>query len=238
MAAVARVLVVEDDPTVSEVIEGYLTRAGHEVTTATTLATAVREADRRRPDVAVLDVMLPDGSGLDVCAVLRRGGTCAVIVLSALGSAGDRIAGLEVGADDYLGKPFSPRELVLRVAACLRPRPGTTAGPVRAGSMEVDVRSHRFRLGGTEVALTVREFDLLAHFVSHPGQVFTRDELMRDIWGWTFGDSSTVTVHVRRLREKIEADPTRPRLIVTVWGVGYRLELPTSPSAPPAPVVP
>lgn len=221
-------LVVEDDPTVSEVVDSYLTRAGHEVSTASTVAGAVRAADRCPPDVVILDVMLPDGSGLEMCAALRRDGACAVILLSALGSPEDRILGLENGADDYLGKPFSPRELVLRVAAALRPRTGPHPAHLRAGALEVDTHSHRVLLRGVDVALTMREFDLLAHFVSHPGQVFTRTELMRDLWGWTFGDASTVTVHVRRLREKIETDPTRPTLIRTVWGIGYRLDVPAA----------
>lgn len=224
--AMAHVLVVEDDPTVAEVVSSYLTRAGHDVQSAGTVAAAVGAAAQHPPEVVVLDVMLPDGTGLELCGRLRRETGCAVIVLSALGSADDRIAGLENGADDYLSKPFSPRELVLRVAAVLRPRAAGSALPIRTGHLEVDPRSRRATAAGVELTLTVREFDLLAYLAVHPGQVFTRTELLREVWGWTFGDSSTVTVHVRRLREKIEIDPMRPELIVTVWGVGYRLQVP------------
>lgn len=223
-----RVLVVEDDPTVSEVVASYLSRAGHEVRTAATVAGAESAAAERVPEVVVLDVMLPDGTGLELCSRLRRDTGCAVIVLSALGSADDRIAGLENGADDYVSKPFSPRELVLRVAAVLRPRAAAAASPIRVGHLEVDPRSRVVTVAGVVLALTVREFDLLAFLAAHPGQVFTRTELLREVWGWTFGDSATVTVHVRRLREKVETDPTRPSVIVTVWGVGYRLQLPES----------
>jgi len=232
--AMARVLVVEDDPIVAEVVSSYLTRAGHDVRSAATVAAAVRAAAQQPPDVVVLDVMLPDGTGLELCTRLRRDTGCAVIVLSALGSSDDRIAGLENGADDYVSKPFSPRELVLRVAAVLRPRAAGSALPLRIGSLEVDSRSRRATAGGVELALTVREFDLLAHLAAHPGQVFTRTELLREVWGWTFGDSSTVTVHVRRLREKVETDPMRPELIVTVWGVGYRLQVPRDAPATPS----
>ncbi len=229
----ARVLVVEDDPTVAEVVSSYLTRAGHEVLTAATVAAAVRAAAHQPPEVAVVDVLLPDGTGLELCTQLRRDTGCAVIVLSALGSPDDRIAGLENGADDYLTKPFSPRELVLRVAAVLRPRAPVSSVAIRVGALEVDPRARRASAGGVELALTVREFDLLAHLAAHPGQVFTRTELLRAVWGWTFGDSSTVTVHVRRLREKVETDPMKPELIVTVWGIGYRLQLPHDQAAAP-----
>lgn len=228
----ARVLVVEDDPTVAEVVGSYLVRAGHEVAAAGSVAGALEQAARTPPDVVVLDVMLPDGTGLDLCTRLRGEAGCAVVLLSALASAADRIAGLENGADDYLVKPFSPRELVLRVAAVLRPRAAATGLPLRAGPVEIDVRSRRVLIDGVEVSLTVREFDLLAHFAAHPGQVFTRAELIRDVWGWTFGDLSTVTVHVRRLREKVETDPVHPELVVTVWGVGYRFGVPIAAGAP------
>ncbi len=149
-----------------------------------------------------------------------------VIMLTALGEAEDRIAGLEVGADDYVTKPFSPRELVLRIDSVLR---RSTAGrpPGRvlaAGPIAVDRAARRATRDGVELALTVRELDLLAFLLSNPGVAFTREQLMREVWGWTFGDQSTVTVHVRRLREKVEHDPTNPTLIQTVWGVGYRLE--------------
>jgi two-component system response regulator ResD len=149
-------------------------------------------------------------------------------MLTALGEAEDRIAGLEVGADDYVTKPFSPRELVLRVDSVLRRAVRSPAAQplLRAGTITVDVAARRATRDDVELALTVRELDLLAFLMAHPGIAFKREDLMREVWGWTFGDQSTVTVHVRRLREKVEKDPTSPQLIQTVWGVGYRLELP------------
>jgi DNA-binding response OmpR family regulator len=149
-------------------------------------------------------------------------------MLTALGDEGDRVVGLSLGADDYVTKPFSPRELVLRVQSVLRraTRSDVVAAPetLGDGELEVDVRRRVARLRGAELALTVREFDLLVFFLRHPGRAFRRSELLEGVWGWTFGDQSTVTVHVRRLREKIEADPAAPTRIVTVWGVGYRYE--------------
>ena len=175
-------------------------------------------------------------SGLRVCAELRARPASSgvpIIMLTALGEEEDRVAGLELGADDYLTKPFSPRELVLRVSSVLRryretARPPVGAGPpptVVDGDLTVDVAARRAALGGHELSLTVREFDLLAFLIRHPGQAFTRSELLERVWGWSFGDQSTVTVHVRRLREKVEPDPTAPRRISTVWGVGYRYDV-------------
>jgi DNA-binding response OmpR family regulator len=175
----------------------------------------------------VLDVMLPELDGLQVCRLVRGSHpSLPVIMLTALGETEDRIAGLEVGADDYVTKPFSPRELVLRVESVLRRSSGEPrTGPrYTVGDLTVDVASRRATRRGQELALTARELDLLAFLMAHPGVAFRREELMREVWGWTFGDQSTVTVHVRRLREKVEDDPTRPTLIRTVWGVGYRLE--------------
>jgi DNA-binding response OmpR family regulator len=147
-------------------------------------------------------------------------------MLTAKGSVNDRVVGLELGADVYVSSPFSPRELVLRVDSVLRrtTEPTPVRGPVRSGDLLVDPVSHIVTRGGERVAMTAREFDLLHHFVSRPGTVFSREDLLRDVWGWSFGDDSTVTVHVRRLREKLEVDPTHPVRLVTVWGVGYRWE--------------
>ena len=149
-------------------------------------------------------------------------------MLTALGEEEDRIVGLELGADDYITKPFSPRELVLRVASVLRrarsPQPRTQVPPIDDDGLMVDVAGRRAVLGGQELALTVREFELLAFLIQHPGRAFTRSELLEQVWGWNFGDHSTVTVHVRRLREKVEVDPTAPSRIATVWGVGYRYD--------------
>ncbi|MFF9622845.1 response regulator transcription factor [Streptomyces griseosporeus] len=221
----ARVLVVDDDPTVAEVVSGYLDRAGYVVDRAGDGPAALARAAAHWPDLVVLDLMLPGMDGLEVCRRMRGHGPVPVIMLTARGDEDDRILGLEVGADDYVTKPFSPRELVLRVESVLRrTRPAGTPGILRAGGLEVDPAARRAAKNGTELALTIREFDLLAFFLRHPGRAFAREELMREVWGWDFGDLSTVTVHVRRLRGKVEDDPARPRLIQTVWGVGYRFE--------------
>jgi DNA-binding response OmpR family regulator len=222
------VLVVDDDVTVRDVVTRYLDRAGYRVEAAGDGERALQSMVARRPDVVVLDLMLPRLGGLEVCRRLRRHSGVPIVMLTALGEEEDRVLGLELGADDYVTKPFSPRELVLRVASVLR-RSGelpANAGlePVADGDLRVDIPGRRASLAGQELALTVREFDLLAFLIRRPGQVFTRPELLERVWGWDFGDQSTVTVHVRRLREKIEADPTRPTRIATVWGVGYRYD--------------
>ncbi|MFE1787043.1 response regulator transcription factor [Streptomyces sp. NPDC059525] len=225
----ARVLVVDDDPTVAEVVTGYLRRAGHSVHHAADGPAALDSAARHEPDLVVLDLMLPGIDGLEVCRRLRAERPVPVIMLTARGDEDDRIAGLELGADDYVTKPFSPRELVLRVESVLRrsrsAAPRTAGGGQLTGAgIRLDPRTRRAVRNGQELMLTLREFDLLAHFLTHPGRAHGREELMRDVWGWDFGDLSTVTVHVRRLRAKIEEDPAAPRLIRTVWGVGYRFE--------------
>ncbi|MDT0449364.1 response regulator transcription factor [Streptomyces hesseae] len=226
------ILVVEDDPTVAEVVTGYLQKAGHTVTRTENGEAALTEAARHRPDLVVLDLMLPGGlDGLEVCRALRRTHDhLPVIMLTARGDEEDRILGLEVGADDYVTKPFSPRELVLRVESVLRRTHAaaapTSAPPLRAAGLALDTTGRRATRNGTDLALTLREFDLLAFLLRHPGRACTREELMREVWGWDFGDVSTVTVHVRRLRAKIEDDPANPVLIRTVWGVGYRFEAP------------
>ncbi|GLX53127.1 DNA-binding response regulator [Streptomyces hygroscopicus subsp. hygroscopicus] len=221
----ARVLVVDDDPTVSEVVAGYLDRAGYTVDRADDGPTALGLAHAHRPDLVVLDLMLPGMDGLEVCRRMREQGPVPVIMLTARGDEEDRVLGLEVGADDYVTKPFSPRELVLRVESVLRrSRPSATGHRLAAAGLAVDPDARRATKEGRELALTLREFDLLAFFLRHPGRAVAREELMREVWGWDFGDLSTVTVHVRRLRGKIEDDPARPRLIRTVWGVGYRFE--------------
>ncbi|TDD89640.1 response regulator transcription factor [Actinomadura darangshiensis] len=229
MTHAGRVLVVDDDPTVAEVVARYLARDGHDVVCVADGRTALRAARDRPPDLVVLDLMLPGMDGLEVCRRLRETSTVPIVMLTALGAETDRLVGLETGADDYVTKPFSPRELALRVRSVLRRARGALvptgpSGPLRDGGLVVDVSAHEAGLDGDRLALTSREFDLLAFLLRHPRQAFTRDELLERVWDWTFGDSSTVTVHVRRLREKIEDDPTAPRRIVTVWGVGYRYE--------------
>jgi DNA-binding response OmpR family regulator len=222
-----RILVVDDDPTVAEVVTRYLIRDGHQVQCVADGHTALRVVAEKTPDLVVLDLMLPGIDGLEVCRRLRARWPVPIVMLTALGEETDRLIGLETGADDYVTKPFSPRELALRVKSVLRRARGTlapTGETMTDGDLTVDTAAHEVRLRGAEVSLTVREFDLVAYLIRHPRQAFTRAELLEKVWGWEFGDSSTVTVHVRRLREKIEEDPTAPRRILTVWGVGYRYE--------------
>ena len=223
-----RVLVVDDDPTVSDVVRRYLERADFEVTLAADGPGALAAVDSARPDLVVLDLMLPGMDGLEVCRRLRtQDPDLPVVMLTALGEESDRVVGLSLGADDYVTKPFSPRELVLRVQSVLRrsvARPAPVAESLVDDGLELDVPRRIARLDGAELSLTVREFDLLAFLMRNPGRAYRRGELLEAVWGWTFGDQSTVTVHVRRLREKIERDPAAPRRILTVWGVGYRYE--------------
>ena len=228
----ARVLVVDDDLTIAGVVGDYLQDAGLETRHAADGQSALSLAREWPPNIVVLDLMLPGIDGLEVCQRLRaeREGQppVPVIMLTALGEEGDRVAGLETGADDYVTKPFSPRELTLRIQAVLRrtaaQQDTPPPPPFRAGSFEVDIAARRIRQNDHELALTVREFDLLAFFIIHPGQAFTRPQLLEQVWGWSFGDLSTVTVCVRRLREKLEENPTSPAHLQTVWGVGYRWE--------------
>ncbi|HEY2173504.1 MAG TPA: response regulator transcription factor [Mycobacteriales bacterium] len=225
----SRVLVVDDDETIATVVRDYLERAGHAAAYVSDGRTALKSIESDPPDLVVLDIMLPELDGLEICRQVRAARPdLPIIMLTALGEAEDRIAGLEVGADDYVTKPFSPRELVLRVDSVLR-RSAPVRRPERmltAGAITVDRTARRATRNGHELTLTVRELELLAYLMEHPDVAVSRDQLMREVWGWTFGDQSTVTVHIRRLREKVEDDPTTPALIKTVWGIGYRLELP------------
>jgi two-component system, OmpR family, response regulator ResD len=225
---VARVLVVDDDPTVSDVVRRYLQRDGLEVRLAADGPAALEEFRRHRPDLVVLDLMLPGMDGIEVCRRIRATADVAVIMLTALGEESDRVLGLSTGADDYVTKPFSPRELALRVQSVLRRsfRSEPTGEPavLTDGDLVVDTAARVATRHGAPLALTVREFDLLAFLMRHPGRAYRRAELLEAVWGWTFGDHSTVTVHVRRLRDKVEPDPAAPSRVVTVWGVGYRYE--------------
>jgi DNA-binding response OmpR family regulator len=231
------VLVVDDDPTVSDVVRRYLEQDGHQVRLAADGSAGLAAVRAERPDLVVLDVMMPGITGIDVCRVLRQHlPHLPIIMLTALGEEADRVVGLEVGADDYVTKPFSPRELMLRVRSVLR-RAGAS-GPQPDGpavltdrDLTVDTVGRVARRGGEPVSLTVREFDLLMFLMRHPRQAWSRTQLLEKVWGWQFGDDSTVTVHVRRLREKIEDDPAEPRRIATVWGIGYRYE-PLDEAAP------
>jgi DNA-binding response OmpR family regulator len=223
------VLVVDDEPTIAEVVARYLERAGYDTATAADGLEAMRLAAERRPDLVVLDLMLPELDGLEVLRRLREGDRprTPVIVLTAKGEQDDKLVGLRSGADDYVVKPFSPSELVARVDAVLRRvHPwDEQAEPLRFDGLEIDARARRVTAAGAEVQLSQREFDLLHFLASNPGQVFSRDQLMDRVWeSVLYTDPSTVTVHVRRLRAKIEPDAERPRYIQTVWGVGYRFE--------------
>ena len=223
----ARVLVVDDDTTVREVVVSYLRAAGHDVDEAGDGQAALAAMRERAADLVVLDLMMPGIDGLEVCRRLRSTGDVPIIMLTALGTEQDRVAGLEIGADDYVTKPFSPRELVLRVDSVLRRAPGGSPGLptlVTDGDLVVDHGRREARLGERVLALTGREFDLLHFLVANPGVAYSRDDLLQQVWGWSIGDQSTVTVHVRRLREKVEIDATSPTRLLTVWGVGYRWE--------------
>jgi two-component system, OmpR family, response regulator ResD len=223
------VLVVDDEPTITEVVSRYLERAGYASATAADGLEAIRLAGERSPDLVVLDVMLPELDGLQVLRRLREGddGPTPVILLTAKGEQDDKLAGLRNGADDYVVKPFSPSELVARVDAVLRRvhPPEEDTEPLHFDGLEIDVRGRRVAVDAEEIALSQREFDLVCFLASHPGQAFSRDQLMDRVWDSALlSDTSTVTVHVRRLRAKIEPDPERPRFIQTVWGVGYRFQ--------------
>ncbi|GAA2012314.1 response regulator transcription factor [Catenulispora yoronensis] len=244
------ILIIDDDTTVAEVVATYLTNAGYKVRHAPDGPSAVAAATAHLPDLMILDLMLPGFDGYEVLRRVRTLGEVPVIMLTALGEEDDRILGLQVGADDYVTKPFSPRELVLRAASVLRrsqsatPTPTLQAAPtpetaplptsqppafqppttLTAGPLHLDLTAHKATLHTHPLPLTAREFDLLSFLLANPNQAFTRAELMKNVWGWTFGDQSTVTVHIRRLREKIEPDPASPTLLVTVWGLGYRLD--------------
>jgi DNA-binding response OmpR family regulator len=222
------VLVVDDDLTVRDVVRRYLELAGHQVALADNGEDALRWIADNDPDLVVLDLMLPGIDGLEVCRRLRQHSAIPVVMLTALGEEENRIAGLQLGADDYVTKPFSPRELALRVSSVLRRARAEAPQPVARelvdGDLRLDAAARKATLGGAELALTTREFDLLLFLMSHRGEAFNREQLLERVWGWDFGDQSTVTVHVRRLREKVETLPAKPMRIATVWGVGYRYD--------------
>jgi DNA-binding response OmpR family regulator len=222
----ATVLVVDDEPIVREVVVRYLAREGHDTLEAADGAAARNEIERSDPDLVVLDVMLPGLDGLELCRWIRRRSELPVIMLTARGDEADRIVGLELGADDYVTKPFSPRELAARVRSVLRRSTAVTPTDEKLGFGDVELErgTREARKAGARIRLTAKEFDLLWFLASHPRRVFSRDQLMASVWGYTAAfDTGTVTVHVRRLREKIEDDPSQPAYLETVWGIGYRL---------------
>jgi two-component system response regulator RegX3 len=229
-ARATRVLLVEDESSVAEPLAQALRREGFEPTVAGTVAAALELASAGEYDFVLLDLTLPDGDGRDVCRRLRRDSSVPIVMLTARGTEFDKIIGLELGADDYVVKPFSSAELIARMRAILR-RAGDAAdappGPVRIGELEVDERSRRVTLREHELGLTLKEFDLLARLVRDAGSVVRREDLMADVWDtqW-FGSMKTLDVHVSTLRRKLEDDPAQPRYLHTVRGVGFRLAAP------------
>jgi DNA-binding response OmpR family regulator len=222
------VLVVDDDAMVADVVVAYLEQAGYAVEAVGDGRTAIDRALAEPPDLIILDLMLPGFDGLEVCRRIRALAPVPIIMLTARVQTGDRVTGLELGADDYVTKPFSPRELVSRVRAVLRRSgdhgDGDLDNVLEAGDIVVDVAARAVSVRGVPVATTARELELLVYLMRHPGRVLRREELLEAVWGSVIGDTSTVTVHVRRLREKVELDPATPRHLVTVWGVGYRFD--------------
>lgn len=223
------ILIVDDEAIVREVVAQYLTQDGFAVETAADGAEALARFASSRPDLVLLDLMLPGIDGLEVCRRIRAQSNVPVIMVTAKSDEIDTIIGLGVGADDYIGKPFSPRELVARIKAVLRrasaPPQLSEGDPLRFGTIVIRPDRRQVEISGQNVDLTAREFDLLEFLARHPGQVFSRDDLLDKVWDWSYAsDGGTVTVHIRRLRQKVEADPERPRHVKTVWGVGYKFE--------------
>jgi DNA-binding response OmpR family regulator len=217
------VLVVDDEPVVRDVVARYLRRDGYDTLEAADGEAAKSILETEEPSLVVLDVMLPGLDGLELCRWIRSTSDIPVVLLTALGEEDDRITGLELGADDYMTKPFSPRELVVRIGNILRRSRGTDADVYRFGSVELNVTTREVRKDGVSLKLTLKEFDLLHTFLASPRRVFTREELMDRVWGYRAAlETGTLTVHIRRLREKLEEDPSNPRYLQTVWGVGYR----------------
>jgi two-component system response regulator VicR len=226
-----RILVVDDESSIRDVLTRYLEREGYRVEVAADGSSALQATAQMSPDLIVLDLMLPGIDGLEVCHRLRAQSSVPIIMLTARDEEADKIRGFTTGADDYMTKPFSPAELVLRVKAVLRRVEGTATSPQPSGtvlrfdSLTIAPAFRRVELAGQVVDLSAREFDLLFFLASHPGQVFTRNQLLQQVWDYAYyGDSSTVTVHISRVREKLEPDPTHPSYIKTVWGVGYKFE--------------
>jgi len=224
-----QIIIVEDEPSISEVVSLYLKRAGFEVTTFSDGLSAFDHFAKYLPDLVILDVMLPGMDGFSLLRSIRDRSDTPVILLTSRREESDRIAGLELGADDYVVKPFSPQELVSRVRAVLRRTQSKTEAPtqgvIQAGNLVINPQTRDVSINNVEIILTAKEFDLLYHLATHPRQVFSRDQLLESIWGLhDYIDPSTVTVHIRRLREKIEKDSTSPIHLVTAWGVGYKFE--------------
>ncbi len=230
-----KILVVDDEASVRHLVTSYLKKEGFEVIEAADGDTAIEMARRQHPDLIVLDLMLPGTDGLEVCRVLRAESDILIIMLTARSEETDKLVGLGIGADDYLTKPFSPRELVARIKAILRrkkaagrvatPQASAHAETLQAGPLMIDSSRHTATINGRALDLTAREFEILQALASRPGMVFTREQLLEQVWGYSyFGDPRVVDVHVAKLRKKVENDPANPRLIKTIRGIGYKLE--------------
>lgn len=221
-----KILVVDDEQPLLDALQYALQREGFEVITATDSEEALQTFNEQNPDLVILDVMLPTRSGFEVCQILRRRSNVPIIMLTAKGTEGDRVVGLEIGADDYVTKPFSMRELMARIKSVLRRAspPASPAGPIlKAGELTLDVNRHEARLGNTVLNLSPKEFELLRFLMEHPGQVFSRQTLLDRVWGEEkYIEERTVDVHIHWLREKIEPDPRKPKYLLTVRGVGYK----------------
>jgi DNA-binding response OmpR family regulator len=223
------IMLVEDEPSIAEVVSLYLKRAGYQVTAFDDGAAALHQLQQKLPDLLILDLMVPNVDGYEITRWLRDRSDVPIIMLTARRSEADRIAGLEMGADDYVVKPFSPQELISRVRAVFRrthrPEEPQAQQTLDFGSLRIDPRTRLVHVEEKEINLTSKEYDMLWHLARHPRQVFSRDQLLERIWGISdYIDPGTVTVHIRRLREKIEPDPSHPRYLLTVWGVGYKFE--------------
>jgi DNA-binding response OmpR family regulator len=224
-----KIVVVEDEPSISEVVSLYLKRAGYTVFSYTDGLEALNSLASQLPDLIILDVMLPGMDGFTLTRNLRDRSDVPIILLTSRREESDRIAGLELGADDYVVKPFSPQELVSRVRAVLRRARSNTEitneSILNFKGLTINPQTRDVTINGEAIILTAKEFELLYHMALHPRQVFTRDQLLENIWGFShYIDAGTITVHMRRLREKIEKDPTSPEYIITVWGIGYKFE--------------
>jgi len=226
-----KILIVEDDRNLLDTLKYNLRKEGHEVATAVDGAEALDVARREKPNLIILDLMLPKISGFEVCRILRKEMIVPILMLTAKAEETDKIVGLEIGADDYMTKPFSLRELLARVRAMLRrakmveTQPGVEEASLKVGDIKVDIARHQASKGTTMLELTPKEFDLLAFLARNRSFVFSRDQLLEKVWGYDFaGDTRTVDVHIRWLRQKIETDPNNPKHLITVRGTGYKLE--------------
>lgn len=227
----AKVLVIDDDKEIAELVRDYLEVEGYEIFLAFDGEEGIQKFENLKPDLAIIDIMLPKVDGMEICRRFRADSTIPILMLSAKTSDTDKILGLGIGADDYVTKPFSPGELVARVKAQLRRYKHLSTTPnqekklLRFKELEIDIQGYNVYLAGQEVSLSAKEFDILKLLAMNPNQVFTKEQIFNQVWGFEeYGDISTVTVHIRKIREKIEQEPSDPRYIKTVWGVGYKLD--------------